>query len=287
VIPTQPAVPVIPAYTPVPSYTPMPAYATPLDGAGQPPPWESDVSAPPSQPRGRSRGHTGVIVIAAMATVLLVGAGVVTGLFLIPKGGGGHNPPQAGGSATVAPTTGPAPTTVSPTTSAPSPTPASQNPPARPQMPDDALALTSAQAITELTTESNEDASVVDALRGTWVPQVDGKCVGIPVDIQPNWIPDGTIDTPSVTIQEILAFHLSLHSRFGALTVRQTQVGLASDTATSGPCANEIVWFSIVPKPFTSADQANSWCDQNVPPVHECSARYVARPGEQSRAVDR
>jgi hypothetical protein len=82
--------------------------------------------------------------------------------------------------------------------------------------------------------------------------------VGIPVDIQPNWIPDGIIDTPSVTIQQILAFHLSLHSRFGALTVRQTQVGIAGDTATSGACANQIVWFSIVPNPFTSADQANS-----------------------------
>jgi hypothetical protein len=71
------------------------------------------------------------------------------------------------------------------------------------------------------------------------------------------------------------------------LTVRQTQVGIATDTATSGPCANQIVWFSIVPQAFPSPDQANAWCDAHVPPVRECSARYVAKAGENPRGVDR
>ena len=116
---------------------------------------------------------------------------------------------------------------------------------------------------------------------------MDGKCVCVSVDIQPNYVPDGTPDTPHVTIQQILAFHLSLHKRLNALTVRQRQLGIGGDTATSGPCAGQVIWNSVVPPTFASAQEANAWCGANAPPVHECLARYVARPDEVSRAVER
>jgi hypothetical protein len=43
--------------------------------------------------------------------------------------------------------------------------------------------------------------------------------------------------------------------------------------------------MSIVPHSFGSASDANAWCAANVPPVRECAARYVARPGENSKLV--
>jgi hypothetical protein len=124
-------------------------------------------------------------------------------------------------------------------------------------------------------------------LAGSWVPQVSSKCVGIRVDIEPSYFPDGVADVEHVTIQQVLAFNLSMHNRFGALTVRPTQLGIDSDRATSGPCAQQAVWTSVVPRQFSSAQDANSWCAANMPPVQECGARYVARSGERSSLVMR
>jgi hypothetical protein len=107
------------------------------------------------------------------------------------------------------------------------------------------------------------------------------------VDLGPGWFPDGNDDTDHVTIQQILGYHLSMHNRFGALTVRPTQLGITSDQATSGPCANLTIWTSVVPQRYGSATDANAWCAANVPPVRECDARYVARPGEKSTQVER
>jgi hypothetical protein len=78
-----------------------------------------------------------------------------------------------------------------------------------------------------------------------------------------------------------------MHRRFGALTVRLKQLGIDSDRATSGLCAQQMVWSSVVPQQFSSAQDANAWCAANVPPVQECGARYVARPGERSSLVMR
>jgi hypothetical protein len=155
----------------------------------------------------------------------------------------------------------------------------------RPTTPDQALTLTGQQALDELLLEATEAASQVATLAGTWVPQVSSKCVGVSVDIAPDWFPDGVDDTPHVTAQQMLAFHLSLHSRFGAVTLLPTQVGVLRDQATAGPCLGQTVWMSIVAQQFGSAADANAWCEVNMPPVRECGARYVARTGEQSTFV--
>jgi hypothetical protein len=238
-----------------------------------------DVDRPPvpvSEPR---RPYAIAVVVLAGVLVVSV-AGVAAARVVIHLPGGAQ-------SGALPATTSAVPSTAQPTpspTASSSPSP-STTAPGRPLTPDQALLLTDQQALDELTLETGEAAQPVAALAGTWVPQVSTKCVGVTADIGPGWFPDGTDDTPHVTIQQILAFHLSMHNRFGALTVRPTQLGVASDSATSGPCANLVLWSSVVPQSFPSAAAANAWCAVNVPPVRECAARYVARPGERSKQV--
>ena len=285
------------------------ADATETEQFTQPAPWQPGqpgTPVPPPAPDVIEHGRLGggnrgpLVALAALLVVVLVVGGIGLNRVLSRGHGGdagtgtiGTTGSSAAGRPAGASTGGSAPsptapaTTDTPGTPSDSPTPAPSTTSGRPQSPEDAQVLTDAQAATELGTEADEDGPAVANLAGSWVPQVDGKCVGVSVDIQPNYIPDGTPDTPHVTIQQILAFHLSLHKRFNALTVRQSQLGIGSDTATSGPCAGQVIWNSVVPRTFGSAQEANAWCDVNVPPVHECLARYVARPGEVSRAVER
>jgi hypothetical protein len=289
------------------SYPPAPWETGPTE-VPAPGPWHPPVQ-PPVRPAdvigyepptgGRRRP---VVVLAVVVVALLLAGGVVLGRVLLHHDGTGSGTGTGALGSTGAPAQGQpnGPSTVpssaaqagpsgtgTPGAPSDSPTPAPSLPPGRPQSPGDALALTDTQAATELGTEADEDGPAIAVLAGSWVPQVDGKCVGVAVDIQPSFVPDGTPDTPHVTVQQILAFHLSLHQRFGALTARQSQLGIGADTATSGPCAGQLIWNSVVPRTFGTSQEAIAWCDANVPPVHECLARYVARHGETSRAVER
>ena len=271
--------------------------------AAAPAPQQRPVRPPDiiaNEPAGDGR-RAPIVVLAVVVVALLLAGGFVLFRSLSHDNGtddrtGAHG--TTGTSTTGQPTGPSSPTVAEPASTGPASTAASATPgtaslspspptPGRPQTPADALALTDGQAATELGTQADENAPAVAALAGSWVPQVDGKCVGVKVDIEPSFVPDGTPETPHVTIQQILAFHLSLHSRFGALTVRQSQLGIGADTATSGPCAGLVIWNSVVPKTFGTAQDANAWCDANVPPVNECLARYVARPGEVSKGVER
>ena len=161
-------------------------------------------------------------------------------------------------------------------TSVPSPTVDSSPSAETATDPASALNATASGAASQLLATSEQSAPLLQPLVGSWAPQVSSKCVGIAVDIKPKWIPDGVTDTQSVTIQQILAFNLSLHQRFGAITVLPTQVGFSSDRPGSGACKGETVWMSIVPNAFTSAQDATAWCGVNVPPADECFARLVA-----------
>jgi hypothetical protein len=268
-VPVDPAVPdpVVPASVP-PQPQPLPVAPQPV---------QLPVVTGPGQTR-RSRPVL-IAAILAVVAVVLVGIGVGMGRISAATTGAGQRPGQS--------TVNPAPTAGTPTTPVPTePTsPAPTTPAGRPITPDQALTLTDQQAVTELNLEGTESAPQLATLAGSWVPQVSSKCVGVRVDIQPSWVPDGVDDTEHVTIQQVLAFHLSLHGRFGALTVHPTQVGVTSDRATAGPCAGQDIWTSIVPQSFGSAADANAWCAVNVAPVRECAARYVARPGERSTLV--
>jgi hypothetical protein len=272
----------LPAGT-LPPATPPPAGPLPADLLG------------PATPPGRPAwpGRAGLAVGAVVGAVVAVAVtSVVTSRPAAPPA---SRPPAAAPASVSAPVSAgpPAPagagrpagsTQPAGTTAAP---PVVASTPPRPTEPAQALALTDPLAGRELSRQVAEDAAGIAGLAGRWVPQVSSKCVGVSVDVGPNWIPDGRSETAHVSVRQILAFHLSLRSRFGARTVLPRQLGIARDAPESGPCAHRPVWMSVVPEPFDTAADANSWCAGNVPPVRECQARYVAPPGERSTTVPR
>ena len=235
-------------------------------------------------------GRAVAVLVAVAIVVLLAGIGVAVGWDLSTR----HNTalgPNTGGSPSYGtPSAAPATSSTSasdgPASSSPSATGASPVDSARPTDPGQALKLTAAQATAELNREADEDGQQVAALAGHWVPQVSGKCVGLNVDIEPNWVPDGKLDTPHVTVQQILAMHLALHQRFEALTARPSQLG-DPDIPPSGPCAGRTLWHSVVTTTFDSDTKANTWCDAHGLPVHECLARYVPKDGETAKTTER
>lgn len=261
------------AYQPA-SYEPAPHQPVPYEA---PPPGYQPTAYVPG-PGGRPPRSGRVVALAAAGIAVLLGlVGVAVTAGVLTR----HTSTHAGASPPVGPVP---PTTTAPPVPTPTPSP-TPSVPGRPTRPADALTLTDQQAVDELTLEADEAASALSAVQGGWVPQVSSKCVGISVDIAPNWMPDGTTETAHVTIQQILAFHLSMHATFNAVTVRPTQVGIRGDRATSGACGGQMIWMSVVPQRYGSAADANAWCATNVPPVKECAARFVAGPGQSSTLV--
>jgi hypothetical protein len=259
-------------------------------------PGPNGTGYPPAQrPAAASRHRSLLLAVGAVVLVLLtIGITVtVTGAWRPSSiaGRGSLAGPGSGQPTAVVPTVEPTqptaataePTTTEPTTAEPATTAA----PPRPVDPAGAMQLTDVQATAELGLLVDEDRTRVDALTGTWVAQLSSKCVGTRVDIEPDWVPDGTPETPHVTARQVLAFHLSLRDRFGAIAARPTALGIATDAPSSGACAGRRVWMSILPESYPTAADANAWCDVNVRPVHECQARYVAFPGERSATVPR
>jgi hypothetical protein len=295
-----------PAYVAPPATLPMPAFVlahltpepepkpdvttTPLAAAPPPASPSLVLSVPPppvpepapTAPKAVARRLVGLV---AVVLVLLIGLGVGVSLGRNsndrPNAVATQGPAINAGATQATQLTTPPPT-IATTVAAPSPTTST---PGRPVIPEHALALTEQEALDELNREVTDDASQVADLAGAWLPQVSSKCVGISVDIGPNWIPDGVDDTVHVTLQQILAYHIGLHNRFNAVLLLPTQAGLLRDQASVGPCAGSTTWMSAVPIRFASAADANAWCAANVPPVRECDARYFAGPGERSTMV--
>lgn len=140
-----------------------------------------------------------------------------------------------------------------------------------------ALALSAGEASDVLSGWERRDANRVARLADSWVPQVSSKCTGIPVDLGPDYLPDGQPDVPSVTTQQILALHTALGGRYDALTTTARDLGIHQTLGTT--CASQALWVALVPQPFSSADQALAWCDYAGYPVAECAARKVVAPG--------
>lgn len=161
------------------------------------------------------------------------------------------------------------------------PTPAST--PALAKTPQQAIRLSTGESRSQLRQRQRRDRSQLTALRNSWAPQVSSKCEGLDnVDLGPGWFPDGNPDTDRLTAQKILAFHLSLAGRDGALTVTDKDVG---DRMVFAACAGRTMWMAMIPRSFRSAEAANRWCENHSYPIGECAARYVVGPGRSGAEV--
>lgn len=174
------------------------------------------------------------------------------------------------------------PPATTPTTEDPSPEPST--PPASEASspavgtPAWALTLPEDEALDLLRGGAEAHSGFVAALAGSWVPQVSSKCRGLTVDIGPEWFPDGEPETVSVSDSQILAFHLALFDRHGALMTTAQLLGSQSIPAT---CSADSLFVSLVPIEFPSAAQANDWCGAQGYPPGECGARLVLEPGAE------
>lgn len=149
--------------------------------------------------------------------------------------------------------------------------------------PQQALKLTSSEARAQLKEHRELDRDSLDSVLYSWAPQVSSKCEGLDnVDLKPAWFPDGRAETNNLTVQQILAFHLSLANRDGALLITDRDVG---DRTVFSGCSGRTMWMALIPKSFRSATAANRWCDRNGYPVGECAARYVVDAGESGAKV--
>jgi hypothetical protein len=109
------------------------------------------------------------------------------------------------------------------------------------------------------------------------VPQVSSKCAGIDVDLGPNFLPDGVVDTYGVSEQQILALHTALSERYSAVTTTAAALGVTSLLPSA--CSSRTLWVSLVPRRFSSGADALTWCDREAIPVGECGARFVMPAG--------
>lgn len=162
-------------------------------------------------------------------------------------------------------------------------TPSAASTPALAETPQQAIRLSTGESRSQLRQRQRRDRSQLTSLRNSWAPQVSSKCEGLDdVDLGPGWFPDGNPDTDRLTAQKILAFHLSLAGRDGALTVTDKDVG---DRMVFAACAGRTMWMAMIPRSFRSAEAANRWCDNQGYPIGECAARYVVAPGRSGAEV--
>lgn len=240
----------------------------------------SKTPAPAAAATAPQRGRRTPLILGA---VVVAGLATVTGVALV--GSNGDKQPVVT-AATVS--ASPSLTSTRPTPPASAATPATTASPAQelPSLavtPQQATKLTPSEARSQLKDRRQTDRYDLDAVRYSWAPQVSSKCEGLDnVDLKPAWFPDGRSDTSNLTAQQILAFHLSLANRDGALLVTDKDVG---DRMVFSGCSGRTMWMAVIPKSFGSATAANRWCDRNGYPAGECAARYVVDAGDSGAKV--
>jgi len=154
-----------------------------------------------------------------------------------------------------------------------------------PTTPAEALTLSTTQAATGLDWLVDRDRPAVADLADSWVPQVSSKCAGLTVDLGPGYQPDGIVDTTGVTEPQILALHVALSQRYGAVTTTPEILGIKRSPSV---CKGQPLWISLVPQRQPSAQRALQWCADAGFPVQECAARWVVPPGATgTRVVNR
>lgn len=101
-----------------------------------------------------------------------------------------------------------------------------------------------------------DDAATVEGLVGYWVPQVSSKKLG------------PTTDGTSFGYPEILT-----DFQFWKATFRDA-VLLRSDDFSSFNSAG--YWVTMIPAPFSTAQEANGWCDERGTPADDCFAKRLS-----------
>ncbi|MCA1702028.1 MAG: hypothetical protein LC808_01645 [Actinobacteria bacterium] len=105
----------------------------------------------------------------------------------------------------------------------------------------------------------DNDRQQVEALVGYWVPQLSSKTVGLPAD--------GII----YGYGEILDHFHSVQARYPQALL------LSSDDYTSFKMNN--YWVIVIPTPYSSGADANSWCDTQGIDSDNCFAKLLTHSG--------
>ena len=235
-----------------------PAWAPNPGPQPPPPPFTAapySVSTAVQEADGGTRHSPGPLVLAGIATAVLLGAvGMVIGLLLSKKGTDNVSPPP-----TTAPLTVAAPTVyqVEPAQQPVATRTVTQTQTALPALPPPAVQTDpEVAALAELRQVADADRPFVKAqLADLWVPQLSSKRPGI--------VDDGVVWDNARTLEEFQG----LRQRYGARLL------WSGDWSTfSAPN----FWVTVVPATFTSADGALRWCaTQRIDSWH-CIAKLVS-----------
>ncbi|MCD2193608.1 hypothetical protein LQ327_09465 [Actinomycetospora endophytica] len=117
-------------------------------------------------------------------------------------------------------------------------------------------ATSSSGAQEELTSMASSDSAEVSSLADQWVPQLSSKQLGMVVQ-------GVTYDYPA-----ILADHEALRSRYP-----QARLLLSDDWPVFNGTG---YWVTVVAEPFSTADGANAWCDQQGIGPNDCFAKKLS-----------
>ncbi len=205
-------------------------------------------SAPPSGPSGVVTALGLALIAAAAAVVTIVvrngndspAAATPSGTAVAPQGATGGS--TAGGAVIPSGTSARAATDV--TAAAPVVDPQQQA--------EDALTL-----------RLFADHNSVEALVGSWVPQLSAK--------RPGTKDDGII----YRFSDIVALHDQLRSRFGALMLRSNDYVFKSAD----------LYVSIAPQPFATPDGALAFCKTNGLDNNHCFAKLITHDASIAHTV--
>lgn len=107
--------------------------------------------------------------------------------------------------------------------------------------------------------QADNDRQNVDALVGYWVPQLSSKTIGL------------TADGITYGYQEILDYFRSTQARYPQALL------LRSDDYTSFKMSD--YWVIVIPTPYSSGAEANSWCDTEDIDADNCFAKLLTHSG--------
>jgi hypothetical protein len=204
-------------------------------------PWSAPAMRPPTQHRQRGGPPWLAVILAGVLVLAAVGVGTVLVLHR-------HQQPAAAPSPVAVATQAPLPTATEVPITTTTPPVATTTTPAEPT--DDASALA------ELQQERTTDRSAVEALDGSWVPELSAKTQGLVAN--------------GVTYDNLLIwqdFQQQAAAHPGALLL---------DSSDFSTFSRGGFWVTVVPETFADPAGANAWCDSAGIGVDDCYAKLIS-----------